>query len=78
MTIYPAVNDYADSQVWPALMGGDEKIDCTEEQALEIARRCTEWHDEYTASGDIRVNKSGYVERQGVDVWDVVAEVLND
>lgn len=78
MNIYPAVNDYADSQVWPAIVNSDVDLDCTEEQALEIARRMTEWHDEYTASGDIRVDKSGYVERQGVEFWDVVAEVLND
>ena len=41
-------------------------VDLTDEQALEVAQRMTKWEN-----GQL-------VEREDVDFWDVVADVLGD
>ena len=75
--IYTTIQDYADEVVTPALELSDE-ISPTHEQKQEIARAMTVWHDEYTPAGDINMNKSGFIENDTVDFWEVVAAVIGD
>ena len=63
MTTYTTVDEYIEHNITPGL--GD--VELTRDQALEIAHRMTE----RTATGEL-------VERDDIDLWDVVAEVLGD
>jgi len=63
LTTYTTTRDYIDQNITPGL--GD--ITLTDEQALEVAQTMTEWN----AGGQL-------VERQDVELWDVVADVLGD
>lgn len=63
MTTYTTTQDYIDQNIATGL--GDVEI--TEEQALEIAQAMTEWNED----GQL-------VERQDIEFWDVVADVLGD
>ena len=60
---YTTTADYIEQNITPGL--GD--VELTAEQALEIAQRMTERN----AAGDL-------VERDDIDFWDVVADVLGD
>ena len=74
MITYTTTQDYIEQNITPGL--GD--VELTDEQALEVAQRMTEWHDECDDEGNILLNKSGLVEREDVDFWNVVADVLGD
>lgn len=63
MATYTTTQDYIDQNITPGL--GD--VELTDEQALEVAQEMTEWNDE----GQL-------VEREDVDFWDAVADVLGD
>lgn len=63
MTTYTTTQDYIDQNITTGL--GD--VELTEEQALEVAQRMTEWNEE----GQL-------VEREDADFWDAVATVLGD
>lgn len=63
MTTYTTTQDYIDRNIAPGL--GD--VTLTDEQALEVAQTMTEWNED----GQL-------VERQDVEFWDVVADVLGD
>ena len=63
MTTYATTQDYITENITPGL--GD--VELTNEQAQEVAQRMTEWNEH----GQL-------VEREGVDFWDVVADVLGD
>lgn len=63
MTTYTTTQDYIEQNITPGL--GD--VELTDEQALEVAQRMTK----RTASGEL-------VERDDIDFWDVVADVLGD
>ena len=60
---YTSTQDYIEQNIAPGL--GD--VSLTDDQALEVAHAMTEWAD-----GEV------LVERQDVDFWDVVADVLGD
>lgn len=74
MKVYTTTQDYIDHNIAPGL--GD--VELTDEQAWEVAHRMTEWHDEFDGHGNILGNFSGLVERDDIDFWDVVADVLGD
>ena len=61
-TAYTSVTDYIERNITPGL--GD--VELTDEQATEVAQRMTEWEN-----GEL-------VEREDVDFWGVVADVLGD
>lgn len=63
MTTYTTVDEYIEHNITPGL--GD--VELTAEQALEVAQRMTKW----TAAGEL-------VERDDVDFWQTVADVLGD
>lgn len=63
MTTYTSTQDYITQNITPGL--GD--ITLTEDQALEIAQTMTEWNED----GQL-------VERQDIEFWDVVADVIGD
>lgn len=60
---YTTTQDYITENIAPGL--GD--VELTDEQALEIAQNMTEWNE----NGEL-------VEREDIDFWDVVADVLGD
>ena len=62
MRTYTSTEDYITQNITPGL--GDFKL--TRDQALEIAQTMTVWND-----GQL-------VEREDVDFWNVVADVLGD
>ncbi|MDK8241670.1 hypothetical protein [Corynebacterium coyleae] len=62
-TTYTTTQDYIEQNITPGL--GD--VELTDEQALEIAQNMTEWNE----NGEL-------VEREDIDFWDVVADVLGD
>lgn len=69
MTIYTSTTDYITAVVSPAL------TDCDGEYDHEaIAAAMTEWREEKNANGEILLDKSGLVEREDVDFWEIVAE----
>lgn len=63
MTTYTTTQDYIDQNITPGL--GD--VTLTDEQALEVAQAMTESNED----GQL-------IERQDVEFWDVVADVLGD
>ena len=63
MRTYTTTQDYINQNIAPGL--GD--VELTYDQALEVAQHMTKWHD----NGQL-------VERDDVDFWDVVADVLGD
>lgn len=63
MTTYTTTQDYIDQNITPGL--GD--IELTNDQALEVAQAMTEWNED----GQL-------TEREDVNFWDVVADVLGD
>lgn len=63
MTTYTTPQDYITQNIAPGL--GD--VELTDDQALEIAQAMTEWNQD----GQL-------IERQGIDFWTVVADVLGD
>lgn len=75
MSVYSTLDDYAAAIVYPALESADG-VTITHDQALEIARAMTIWHDEYTPGGQINVTRSGYIENTAADFWGTVATVL--
>lgn len=62
-TTFATTQDYIEQNIAPGL--GD--IDLTNDQALEVAQRMTEWN-----------NNGELTEREDVDLWDVVADVTGD
>lgn len=72
LELYTTIDDYI------ATFGYDlgEGVVLTREQALEIADEMCEWHEERDEDGNIVLNHCGYVERDDVEFWDVVARVL--
>lgn len=74
---YTTTQDYITENIAPGL--GD--ITLTDEQALEVAQRMTDFHETYEVTqegGSIATLRNVYTEREDVDFWDVVAEVLGD
>lgn len=63
MRTYATTTEYIEQNITPGL--GD--VELTNEQALEVAQRMTKW----TVTREL-------VERDDVDFWDVVADVLGD
>lgn len=63
MNTYTTTQDYIEQNITPGL--GD--IELTNDQALDIAQIMTEWNED----GQL-------VERQDIDFWDAVAEVIED
>lgn len=63
MTTYTTINEYIEHNITPGL--GD--VELTDEQALEVAQRMTKW----TVTREL-------VERDDVDLWETVADVLGD
>lgn len=59
---YTTTQDYIEQNITPGI-----GVELTDEQALEVARRMTKW----TVTREL-------VEREDVDFWDVVADVLGD
>lgn len=62
MATYATTADYIEQNITPGL--GD--VELTNDQAQEVAHRMTEW------------NNGQLEEREGMDFWDVVADVLGD
>lgn len=62
MTTYTTIDDYIAKNITPGLGG----IRLTNDQAHELAHRMTKWND-----GQL-------VEREDLDFWVVVSEVLGD
>lgn len=69
MTIYTSTTDYITAVVSPALTNCDGDYDHE-----AIAAAMTEWHEEKNTNGEILLDKSGLVEREDVDFWEIVAE----
>ena len=63
MRTYTSVTDYIEQNITP----GTGDVELTNEQALEVAQRMTEWNED----GEL-------VERDDLVFWDVVADVLGD
>ena len=59
---YTTTQDYIEQNITPGI-----GVELTDEQALEIAQRMTDCNE----NGEL-------VEREDVDFWDVVADVLGD
>lgn len=59
---YTTTHDYIEQNITPGI-----GVELTDEQALEVAQRMTDCNEE----GEL-------VEREDVDFWDVVADVLGD
>lgn len=74
--IYSTLDDYITHCIAPALADLDE--DPTREQLLTIAHAMTTWHDEYTPADEINLNRSGYIEDDTHDFWDIAFNVLFD
>lgn len=62
MTTYTTVDEYIEHNITPGL-----GVELTRDQALEIAHRMTKW----TVTREL-------VERDDVDFWETVADVLGD
>lgn len=73
--IYSTIDDYIARRVAPALADLDEAP--TRDQLLTIAHAMTIWHDEYTPTGEINLNRSGYIEDGERDFWDIAWDTLN-
>ena len=71
--IYATISDYINDVILPALGGYAAGHDVE-----AIAAEMTEWHDEIDEAGAIVLDKSGLVERDDVDFWDVVAKHSHD
>ncbi|AWB84764.1 hypothetical protein [Corynebacterium liangguodongii] len=71
MKIYTSIQDYITENIYNG--GFDHPI--TDDQAEDIAREMLVWHDEIDDRGNINLNRSGLVEREGVDFWDVVSRI---
>lgn len=74
---YTTTQDYITENIAPGL--GD--ITLTDEQALEVAQRMTDFHETHEVAQEDGSNvtlRNVYVEREDVDFWGVVAEVLGD
>ena len=77
MATYTTTQDYITENIAPGL--GD--ITLTDEQALEVAQRMTDFHETYEVTqedGSTATLRNVYTEREDADFWDVVAEVLGD
>lgn len=61
-TTYATIADYITENIAPGI-----GVELTDEQATEVAQRMTKW----TVTREL-------VERDDVDFWDVVADVLGD
>lgn len=62
MTTYTTVDEYIEHNITPGL-----GVELTRDQSLEIAHRMTKW----TVTREL-------VERDDVDFWETVADVLGD
>lgn len=62
MTTYTTVDEYIEHNITPGL-----GVELTRDQALEVAHRMTKW----TVTREL-------VERDDVDFWETVADVLGD
>lgn len=77
MRVYTTVHDYINANI--ALGLGD--VELTYEQAQEVARRMTDFHETYEVTqedGSTATLRNVYTEREDLDFWDVVADVLGD
>lgn len=77
MRVYTTIDDYITENIAPGL--GDVKL--TDDQAQEVARRMTDFHDTYEVAqedGSTATLRNVYTEREDLDFWDVVADVLGD
>lgn len=76
-TTFATTQDYIEQNIAPGL--GD--IDLTNDQALEVAQRMTDFHETYEVTqedGLTATLRNVYTEREDVDLWDVVADVTGD
>ena len=62
-TIYTTKDDYIDQEVLPALPQEMHYL------AGEVASNMLIWHNEIDHNGNIRVDKSGFVEDPNADFW---------
>lgn len=67
--IFSTIDHYIAQVVRPSL---GEYADDYDVRA--IAQEMTEWQDEITPSGDINLNHSGFIERKGINFWDIAAK----
>lgn len=74
MKVYTTLDDYMLENI-PYNYGD---LELTEEQREEVADRMTEWHDEVLPDGNIWANDTGFVEREDVEFWEVLKEVLEE
>lgn len=67
-TLYSTTTDYINDVVLPALgtYADEHDVDA-------IAADMTVWHNEVDEADNINLDKSGLVERDDVDFWDVAA-----
>lgn len=77
MRTYTTTDDYIAQNITPGLGG----IRLTNDQALEVARRMTDFHETYEVTqedGSTATLRNVYTEREDLDFWHVVADVLRD
>lgn len=77
MRTYTTITDYITENITPGL--GDVKL--TDDQAREVAQRMTDFHETYEVpqeDGSTATLRNVYTEREDLDFWDVVADVLGD
>ena len=67
MSIYSSKNDYIAQVIEPALGGYAAEFDID-----EIVDAMPIWHDEINDKGQAIDNKSGYMEDEDRDFWEVV------
>ena len=67
MDIYTAKQDYIAQVITPAL--GDY---AAEHDIDAIADEMLNWHNEVDGNGDINIGRSGYMEDEDKDFWEVV------
>lgn len=77
MTTYTTTQDYIEQNITPGL--GD--VELTDDQALEVAQRMTDFHETYEATqedGSYITLRNVYTENTNIDFWETVADVLGD
>ena len=73
MNLYETTADYEREVVLPAL--GDMADDY---DTLSIAQDMLTYHEEQDERGRTLINRTGFVERDDVDFWEIVARHSND
>lgn len=71
--LYSTITDYINEVVVPSL--GEHADD---HDVAAIAAEMTEWHNEIDANGNVNLNKSGLIERNDVDFWDIATDHAYD